>query len=117
MSHRLEPLNVRETPLMDWLTAPVGFVLSIATALLFGFLVQRMLGLRLGPIRLLLGGVFALLVYQPILFSIANSVADVDPSDGRLGWFVLLAMMCTILAAMLFLVVGEAGSCCTVAQR
>ncbi len=93
---------------MDWLTAPVGFVLSIVTALLFGFLVQRMLGLRLGPIRLLLGGVFALIVYQPILVAIADPVADIDPTDGRLGWFVLLAMMCTILAAMLFLVVGEA---------
>ncbi len=92
---------------MDWLTTPVAFVFSVATAVLFGFLVQRMLGLRLGPIRLLLGGGFALLVYQPILFAIADAVGP-DASDGRLGWFVLLAAMCTILAAMLFLVVAEA---------
>ncbi len=92
---------------MDWLTTPVAFVFSIATAVLFGFLVQRMLGVRLGPVRLLIGGFFALLVYQPILFAIADAVGA-GVSDGRLGWLVLLAAMCTILAGMLLMVIAEA---------
>lgn len=95
---------------MEWINGPFAFLSIVLVAIVFGFLVQRLLGLRLGWIRLLLGGLVALTVAQPVLNTLLDNgdLAAADAPAGPVLWLGLLAMLCAILAAMLFLVVSEA---------
>lgn len=92
---------------MGFLNNAASLISTVIAALLFGYLIQRMLGLRLGLARLLLGGVFAVLVTQPIMLGVINQ-PDVSGYDNRQWWFLLLAAFAVLFASMLFLVVAEA---------
>ncbi len=93
---------------MGFLGTAAAFIFTVVTALLFGFMVQRMLGLRLGIVRLLLGGAFAVAVTQPILVGVVDRISRDGYNDRRLWWFLLLAAFAVLFASMLFLVVAEA---------
>ncbi|WP_129664440.1 ABC1 kinase family protein [Phytoactinopolyspora endophytica] len=98
-------------------------VLALPTVLIFGFVMslivgmaaQRLLGIRLGVVRLILAGAFALFVGPFIMIAILGPVApdaqDPDPEidfDGTTFWFLLLSLVCIVLASMAFIVVVEA---------
>lgn len=99
---------------MDVLTFPIVATFSVLTALVFGLIAQRLLGVRLGLFRLLLTGTFALFVGPLIMFALLdqftlspNGLAD--QSEGPVAfWFALLAGVLTILASMVLLVIIEA---------
>ncbi|MBB5787137.1 AarF/UbiB family protein [Jiangella mangrovi] len=99
---------------MDVLTFPIVAAFSVVTALIFGLIAQRLLGLRLGLFRLLLTGGFALFVGPLIMFALLDQFTLsphglTDQSEGPVAfWFVLLGSVLTILASMVLLVVIEA---------
>ncbi|MDQ2846293.1 MAG: AarF/UbiB family protein [Actinomycetota bacterium] len=92
---------------MGFLNGAVALFFDALAALLFGYLIQRMLGLRLGIIRLLLGGAFAVLLTGPILTGVVSQSA-LKSYGNRGWWFLLLAAFAVLFASMLFLVVAEA---------
>lgn len=89
---------------MDWVTTSL---FTLVLAIVFGYCVQRMLGVRLGIIRLLLGGAVAVAVTVPILRGMVANVG-LDGYDNRLWWFLLLSALAVLFASMLFLMVAEA---------
>lgn len=96
---------------MQLLTVPLAIVIAIITALVFGLLAQRLLGIRLGIVRLFIAGGFALAVNGPLTVTFLGDYAQREPTAAELApalaW-VLLAMATTILASMIFLVIIEA---------
>jgi ubiquinone biosynthesis protein len=96
---------------MNLLELPVVLTLSFVTALLFGLAAQRLLGIRLGLVRLFIAGIFAMLINWPIQSAMLGDLADGEPTglDAVPAlFFVLLAAACTILASMVFVVLIEA---------
>ncbi|MGH8776547.1 MAG: ABC1 kinase family protein [Jiangellaceae bacterium] len=96
---------------MSLLALPVVAAFSFLTALVFGLAAQRLLGVRLGLVRLFVAGIFALIINWPIQSALLGDFAQREPTRAEAGtavFFVLLAMACTILASMAFLVVIEA---------
>ncbi|GAA4426031.1 AarF/UbiB family protein [Georgenia halophila] len=97
--------------LLSLLSAPVAIVSTLVTALLLGLAAQRLLGIRLGPVRLLATGLFAATVLPLIGIAMTRIPRDAEglPAEPWVEtWFVLLAGMCTLLASMAFIVVVEA---------
>jgi ubiquinone biosynthesis protein len=68
---------------------------------------RRLLGVRFGALRLVLAGTLALAVSGPISRAMAHAVRPDDPNLAPL-WFLILALLCSVLVAMVFLVVAEA---------
>lgn len=103
---------------MGILAAPIAFAALLGVSLLIGLAAQRLLGLRLGPVRMVLAGFFALIVGPLIFFALLRDHVPemgpgADPStvatpDAAAVWFGLLAAVLTMLASMIFLVVMEA---------
>jgi ubiquinone biosynthesis protein len=96
---------------VDWLTLPLVLVFGLLTALVFGLIAQRLLGIRLGLVRLLVAGVFAVVANGPITAALLSEYADREPTGTDVGpaaALVLLAMVTTVLASMIFLVIIEA---------
>jgi ubiquinone biosynthesis protein len=96
---------------MNIFALPVVAAISFLTALVFGLAAQRLLGIRLGLVRLLIAGVFALFVNWPIQAALLGDYAEREPTRADavpVVFFLLLAMACTVLASMAFLVVIEA---------
>jgi ubiquinone biosynthesis protein len=92
---------------MGVLNALLWIIFTLLVSFVFGLLVQRMLGLRLGLIRLLLGGGLAVLVTQPIMAGLVLKTWN-DGYRGQVGWFWLLAALAVVFTSMLFLVIAEA---------
>lgn len=99
---------------MDVLTFPIVATFSILTALVFGLIAQRLLGVRLGLFRLLLTGAFAMIVGPLIMYALLGQFTwspQGTPEQGEgwvVFWFALLGSVLTVLASMAFLVVIEA---------
>ncbi|WP_116947809.1 ABC1 kinase family protein [Jiangella endophytica] len=99
---------------MEVLTFPIVATFSVLTALVFGLIAQRLLGVRLGLFRLLLTGAFALFVGPLIMYALLDQFTLsphglTDQSEGPVAfWFALLAGVLTILASMVLLVIIEA---------
>lgn len=93
-----------------WL--PFAIVFGTIVALLMGFIAQRLLGLRLGTIRLILTGIFAISVFPLITYALFTGIygsTQLSEDQGGAGfWFAFLAAMLTVLASMAFIVVVEA---------
>ncbi|WP_238010436.1 AarF/UbiB family protein [Dactylosporangium sp. AC04546] len=68
---------------------------------------RRLLGVRFGTVRLLLAGTVALLVAGPIARAMAGSVPSDSTSAAPL-WLLFLAIITSLVVAMIFLVVAEA---------
>jgi ubiquinone biosynthesis protein len=96
---------------MQVLAVPIGLVLLLITALVFGLLAQRLLGVRLGIIRLFIAGGVAMAINGPLLVAFLSDYQDREPTAREAApatALVLLAMALTILASMIVLVVLEA---------
>lgn len=108
---------------MEILTLPFAAASSLVAALLIGFAAQRLLGIRLGFVRLLAAGGFALIAGPVILLTILGGFAPegweqqsgpeqpgqlTDISATAMFWMAVLAFICVMLASMAFIVVVEA---------
>jgi ubiquinone biosynthesis protein len=96
---------------MQWLTLPLSLALGFLTALIFGLMAQRLLGIRLGLVRLAVAGTFALLVNGPIMVALLSDYLGREPTGAEAAPAIALSVLgiaTTILASMIFLVIIEA---------
>ncbi|WP_026877928.1 AarF/UbiB family protein [Jiangella gansuensis] len=98
---------------MDLLAFPFVATFTVVTALVFGFIAQRLLGIRLGLVRLLITGAFVLTVGPLIMYAMMDQFTigpgNFDQSQGPVAlWFALLGGVLTVLASMAFMVIVEA---------
>lgn len=75
--------------------------------LIFVPVAQRLLGVRFGLGRLMLATVLMLVLFQPLMEAMAEAVPLDEPGITPL-WFMLLGILCAVLAALVFLVLAEA---------
>jgi len=85
----------------------LGVVLIVP---LYSFGVRRLLGLRLSPLRALIGGIVALACASPIITAIGGSIAKHNGKWPFLPalWFVILGVAIALLVGMLVVVILEA---------
>jgi ubiquinone biosynthesis protein len=85
----------------------VGAALAVPV---YGFGVRRLLGIRLSPLRALIGGAISLVCVSPIITAIGGSIVKHNGSWPFLPalWFVILGVAIALLVGMLVLVVAEA---------
>jgi ubiquinone biosynthesis protein len=86
-------------------------VLGVALIVpLYAFGVRRLLGLRLSPLRALIGGIVALACASPIITAIGSSIAKHNGTWPFLPalWFVILGVAIALLVGMLVVVIFEA---------
>jgi ubiquinone biosynthesis protein len=90
-------------------SAPVFVIGVVLTVLVYAFAVRRLLGLRLSPLRALLGGLVALVVASPIVTAIGSSLVKHNGSWSFVPavWFVILGVAIALLIGMLVLVIAE----------
>ncbi len=96
---------------MQLITLPIAIGLGFLTALIFGLIAQRLLGIRLGFVRLITAGAVAMLINGPITFIVLGDLPQRQPRPDEIAPLLaltLLAMATTILASMIFLVLIEA---------
>ncbi|GIH92710.1 ABC1 kinase family protein [Planobispora siamensis] len=85
----------------------VGFAVTVAVTLAgFTVIARRLLDLRFGVVRTLLAWGLALLIGGPLMQAFAGGVDPDDPGLTPL-WFLLLGVVCALLAGLVFLVVAE----------
>ncbi|NEK56491.1 AarF/ABC1/UbiB kinase family protein [Geodermatophilus sabuli] len=77
----------------------------VLTVLLFGAVIRRLLGVRLGPVRAVLAAALALLVAGPVLQAFLPDPEQADPGTALL--FAALALCCASLAAMAVVVIAD----------
>jgi ubiquinone biosynthesis protein len=96
---------------MPLLTAPLAIIFTFLIALIFGVVAQRLLGIRLGIVRLLLAGGFAMLISGPLAVAFLRDYLQREPTPAEYGpafaW-AALALATTVLASMVFLAIIEA---------
>ena len=91
---------------LSWSVLVIGATLTL---LLFAFVVRRLIGVRLPPLRTLAAAIIAVLVFSPIVTAMIGG-----PGFPRKGsalpalWFVILGAVIALLAGMVFLVIAEA---------
>ena len=95
---------------MTALTVPFVVIGVAVTVLVFAFGVRRLLGLRVSPLRWVIGGIVALAFASPIITAIGGSIVK---RNGRWPflpavWFVILGVAIALLLGMLVLVIFEA---------
>ena len=71
---------------------------------------QRLLGVRFGLVRLVLGALLTLLVFAPLMNAMADSIPDEQQQGDGITplWFLILGLLCSVLAGLVFLVLAEA---------
>jgi ubiquinone biosynthesis protein len=97
--------------LMQLITAPIAIGLAFLTALIFGLVAQRLLGIRLGFVRVIIAGVVAMTINGPLMLGVLGNLAGRQPTSSDVAPLLalgLLGMATTILASMIFLVLIEA---------
>ena len=95
---------------MTALTVPFVVIGVAVTVPVFAFGVRRLLGLRVSPLRWVIGGIVALAFASPIITAIGGSIVK---HNGRWPflpavWFVILGVAIALLLGMLVLVIFEA---------
>jgi ubiquinone biosynthesis protein len=90
-----------QTAVANVLVVPV----MIVTVLAFGAIIRRLLGVRVGAVRTVLAAVFAIWIAGEIMQALANGRAATDTGTALL--FLLLAVCCASLLAMIVLVIAE----------
>ncbi|WP_248965049.1 ABC1 kinase family protein [Sphaerisporangium perillae] len=90
----------------------LGISIAIAVTVVvmiagFAAAARRLLNLTFGLLRAFLAGALAFVLAGPIAKAMAGSVSPDDSSLAPL-WFLILAVACALLAAMVFLAVAEA---------
>nr|WP_225311178.1 AarF/UbiB family protein [Microbispora cellulosiformans] len=92
---------------MDALIVTALAVTAVVMIAAFALAARRLLGLRFGRVRTLLGAVLAVMLAGPVSQVLVGSVARNQPGITPL-WFLLLAFACALLGSMVFLVIAEA---------
>lgn len=70
---------------------------------------QRLLGVRFGLVRLVLGALITILVFGPMMNAMARSIPEDQQTSGITPlWFLILGVVCSVLAGLVFLVLAEA---------
>ncbi|MDP9867009.1 MULTISPECIES: ABC1 kinase family protein [Streptosporangium] len=92
---------------MDLLATGIIVITVLVVLAGFTLIARRLLDLRFGVVRTLLAGVFVFVIGGPVTKAF---VGLVDPDDGGVTplWFLILAVVCTLLGGMVFLVIAEA---------
>lgn len=96
---------------MQWFMVPVALLSALVAAVIFGFVAQRLLGIRIGLIRMVIAGLFALSLNGPIAIAVLGDYAGREPTTADLPpllALLLLATATTVLASMVLLVIIEA---------
>ncbi len=95
---------------MTALTVPFVVIGVAVTVPLFAFAVRRLLGLRVSPLRWVIGGIVALAFASPIITAIGGSIVKRNGKWPFLPavWFVILGVAIALLIGMLVLVILEA---------
>ncbi|MFD0822592.1 ABC1 kinase family protein, partial [Micromonospora zhanjiangensis] len=78
----------------------------LVTVLLFGTVIRRLLGVRLGPVRTVAAAVLALLVVGPIMQTLTPDPVPTDPAT--IALLLGLTVCCASLVAMAVVVIAEA---------
>jgi ubiquinone biosynthesis protein len=78
---------------------------TVLTVLVFGAVIRRLLGVRLGLVRTLLAAALALVVAEPLTRALLPDPETADPAAALLA--ALLAVACASLLAMALLVIAE----------
>ncbi|MEV4326066.1 AarF/UbiB family protein, partial [Microbispora rosea] len=73
----------------------------------FALAARRLLGLRFGTVRTLLGAALAVLLVGPVSQALVGPVVGNQAGITPL-WFIILAFACSLLASMVFLAIAEA---------
>lgn len=81
---------------------------TIITVAGFSFVVRGMLGVRFSPGRLIVAGVLAFTLGEPILQALVGQEAEESTTGFPKFLFVLLGVGCAVLVGMVFLVIAEA---------
>ncbi|MFC4584902.1 ABC1 kinase family protein [Sphaerisporangium corydalis] len=92
---------------MDLVLTIIILVAVLAMISTFAVIARRLLNLRFGLVRAFLAGGLAYLLATPIARALSGPVFNEDPGLAPL-WFLILAIACSLLAAMVFLAVAEA---------
>ncbi|MFF0245984.1 ABC1 kinase family protein [Streptosporangium sandarakinum] len=92
---------------MGVLTAAAFAVTALLLVGGFAVVTRRLLDLRFGVVRTLLAGGLVALVLGPLMKAFSGAV-DVNDQGVTPLWFLLLGVVCALLAGMVFLVVAEA---------
>ncbi|HZO67625.1 MAG TPA: AarF/UbiB family protein [Kribbellaceae bacterium] len=86
-----------------------GLINLLFFVLIFVPVAQRLLGVRFGLIRLCLGALLTVLVFAPMMNAMARSIPTDDQANGITPlWFLILGVLCSVLAGLVFLVLAEA---------
>lgn len=93
---------------MTTLNVPFLVIGVGVSVLVYAYGVRRLLGLRLSPLRALIGGIVALGVGSPIVSSIGGSALKHRAPALPGLWFVMLGAAVSLLVGMLVLVIIEA---------
>jgi ubiquinone biosynthesis protein len=87
----------------------LGLLNLLFFVVIFVPVAQRLLGVRFGLIRLCLGALVTVLVFTPMMNAMARSIPDVQQTSGITPvWFLILGVLCSVLAGLVFLVLAEA---------
>jgi ubiquinone biosynthesis protein len=78
---------------------------TLVMVVVFGAVIRRLLGVRVGLVRTLLAAWLALLVAGPLMTAMVHDPAEEEPATAFL--FVLLAVCCASLLAMVLLVLAD----------
>jgi ubiquinone biosynthesis protein len=78
---------------------------TVLTVLAFGAVIRRLLGVRVGPVRTILGALLAFLLAGPLLYAMLP--APLEASTGTRLVFLTLAVAWASLVAMVVLVIAE----------
>ncbi|GAB2496189.1 ABC1 kinase family protein [Streptosporangium sandarakinum] len=92
---------------MGVLTAAAFAVTALLLVGGFAVVTRRLLDLRFGVVRTLLAGGLVALVLGPLMKTFSGAV-DMNDQGVTPLWFLLLGVVCALLAGMVFLVVAEA---------
>ncbi|GIH80099.1 ABC1 kinase family protein [Planobispora longispora] len=92
---------------MEFMLTVVLLVTVAVVLTVFAVAARRLLDLRFGLVRTLLAGALVLAIGGPLMRAFSGAV---DPGDSGITplWFLILAVVCALLAGMVFLVVAEA---------
>jgi ubiquinone biosynthesis protein len=70
---------------------------------------QRLLGVRFGLVRLVIGAGLTLVVFTPLMNAMAKSIPNrYQTSSITPLWFLILGVLCSVLTGLVFLVLAEA---------
>ncbi|MBB2743846.1 UNVERIFIED_ORG: ubiquinone biosynthesis protein [Microbispora rosea subsp. rosea] len=92
---------------MDALILIAFAVTAVVMVAAFALAARRLLGLRFGTVRTLLGAALAVLLFGPVSQALVGPIVGNQAGITPL-WFIILAFACALLASMVFLAIAEA---------